>query len=299
MEKKRDNSYIFYNIIIAFGILFGIYICVFWRAADGVFVEAYSNESDYAVYSGRNVYEWWKSTLTEKEQILYDEMKESYLQFKEDFSTRLTELTFYEMENVRVALLLDHPEMFWAKLRETNTQRRNYNVNVNKKIKLSYVYTEQEAKEIKSRIEPVYIEIINGAKKKKNTLKKVQYVHDELIKLTTLETEALYDNNGRIDQSIVIIFDEQKSVCAGYAYGFKFIMDQLDIDAVVIRELVSEGAEYNHVWNMVNVYGKWYNVDVTYDKANSSNGNISNKYFLTNNKDFYTNHSMQKNIPQN
>ncbi len=168
-----------------------------------------------------------------------------------------------------------------------------------KKIQLKYFYSEEEAKEIKSRIEPFYLEIINEAKKKKNTLKKVQYVHDKLIELTTLETEALYDNNRRIDQSIVTIFDEQKSVCAGYAYGFKFIMDKLDIDTVVVKELIIEGAEYNHVWNMVNVYGKWYNVDVTYDKANSSDGNISNKYFLTNNKDFYTNHSIQENIPQN
>lgn len=295
-KRSGDEKEIFYSLVIIFSILFFIYVFFFWNKADGVFVEPLPNESDYSVYSGRNVYEWWKNTLTEKEQILYDEMKESYLQFKSDFSTKLDELTFNEMENVRVALLLDHPEMFWANLNQTNLQRNDYKINVKKKIELSYAYTEEEAIAIKTRIEPVYMEIVNGAKKQKNDYRKIKYVHDKLIKTT--EFEKISDENGRLDQSIVTIFDEHKSVCAGYAYGFKFIMDQLDIDTVVIRELVAEGAKYDHVWNMVNLYKEWYNIDVTYDKQKSTTSIVSDEYFLRNDSEFYLNHSIKKNIPQ-
>lgn len=296
-KKSGDGKEIFYSIVISFSVLFFIYVLFFWNKADGVIVEALPNESDYSVYSGRNVYEWWKSTLTEKEQILYDEMKESYLQFKTDFSTKLDELTFYEMENVRVALLLDHPEMFWTDLYKTNLQRNDYKINVKKKIELSYAYTEEEAIAIKTRIEPIYMEIVNEAKKQKNDYRKIKYVHDKLIKTT--EYEVISNENGRLDQSIVTIFDEHKSVCAGYAYGFKFIMDQLDIDTIIVRELVAEGAKYNHVWNMVNLYKEWYNIDVTYDKQTSTNNMVSDKYFLIDDDEFYLDHSMNKNIPKN
>ncbi len=113
MNKKRDNSNIYWNIVIAFVVLFVVYIIFFWRTPDRVTVEALVNESDYTVYSGRNVYEWWKSTLTENQQIFYDEMKESYLQFRKDFSTQVKELTIDEAEETYSALRLDHPEIFW------------------------------------------------------------------------------------------------------------------------------------------------------------------------------------------
>ncbi len=106
---------IIYIIFIIFGISFGIYkFFEFWNPANGIVVEAFANETDYPVYSGRNVYEWWKSTLTENQQILYDEMKESYLQFRDSFSTQLNELTTDEIEEVCNAIMTDHPEIFWS-----------------------------------------------------------------------------------------------------------------------------------------------------------------------------------------
>jgi transglutaminase/protease-like cytokinesis protein 3 len=44
-----------------------------------------------------------------------------------------------------------------------------------------------------------------------------------------------------------------------------------------------------HVWNIVKVDGKWYNIDLTWDDPILDNGEsmISYDFFLKNNEDFY------------
>jgi len=76
-------------------------------------------------------------------------------------------------------------------------------------------------------------------------------------------------------------------------------MDQLNIDSIATRDIGNEVASDNHIWNMVNLYGKWYNIDITYDHQLTKNGTISYNYFLKENSEFYKDHKMQKNIPQN
>lgn len=153
----------------------------------------------------------------------------------------------------------------------------------------------EEAEEIKSRIEPVYMEIVNEAKKQEKDFNKIKFVHDELIKMSTYNNNA----NSYEFQSIISIFDTKETVCAGYTYGFKFIMDQLEIDSIAVIDTSDENKSDNHIWNMVNLYGKWYNIDVTYDGQLSKNSSIAYNYFLKDNDEFYKDHKMQKNIPQN
>lgn len=282
--------------LLYYGILFIIYrLFFYWSAADGRVVEAFSNESDYTVYSGRNVYEWWKSTLTENEKILYDEMKESYLQFSKEFSTQLDELTTDELDKTYRALLLDHPEIFWM---DRYNMSRLPIVNIvftDKKIALGYFYTKEEAMEIKSCIEPMYLNIVNGAKKQEKDSEKIKYVHNELIKNSTYTSNV----HSHEYQSIISIFKEKKSVCAGYAYGFKFIMDQLGIESIVVKDGNNEDKKQNHVWNMVKLNEKWYNLDVSNDSQLTKNDTIAYNYFLKENSEFYKDHKMQEGIPQN
>lgn len=292
--KKALSDAIFYvgfTLIVIIIVLFFI----FCRKADDVRVESLPSE-EYSVYDGKDVYEYWKTTLNENEQILYDEIKESFLQFKEEFSTQLDEITSEEMEETYTAVKLDHPEIFWMKTYNVVLNLKE-DVNTHKKIKLIYEYNEEESKKIKAEMEPNYQKIIDGAKTQKNDFNKVKYVHDELIKNSTYtkySDEELHDY-----QSIISIFKSGNTVCAGYTYGFKFIMDELGIESIATRDVSNDDESKNHIWNMVNLYGKWYNLDVTYDGELSKGSSIAYNYFLKSNEEFYTTHKMQKNIPQN
>ena len=104
-------------VLILFGAFFGgLFVGNLYKVANkGESVNALSNEDDYPIFDGKDVYEYWRGTLNEDEQILYDEIKEAYLQFKKEFTTRLNSLTESQMRKVYLLVKLDHPEIFLGK----------------------------------------------------------------------------------------------------------------------------------------------------------------------------------------
>lgn len=293
MRKKFFD--ILSNVFLIACIMSTIYMFfIYMRVTSDDMVVALQNEVDYPIYTGSNVFEYWKSTLTDEQKVLYEEIKESYLQFKEQFGTKVKKINDEDFDKVFDAVVLDHPEIFWIDSYSTIITLNNY-INTSKIIQLRYSYTKEEAKEVKARIEPKYNEIIEEAKKRSTDYDKIKYVHDKLIEISQYHEYTPDQVNSY--QSIVSIFDMGDTVCAGYAYGFKFIMDNLGIKAIASSDVShEEDQSRNHIWNMVNLDGRWYNIDVTWDQ-NNGNGIIYN-YFLKDNDEFYKDHIMQEGIPQ-
>lgn len=295
-EKERKND-IFTYIIIIILVILGIYVWFFYRGVSKEdFAIAYEDVNQYSVYNGRNVYEYWRGTLDENQQIIYDELKEAFLQFRELFATKVDKISYNDFYKVYNMVLLDHPEIFWVDSYNV-VQTLSKNVNTNKQIRIYYVFSIEEAQEIKSRIEEKYNQIIDGAKQETTDFKKIKYVHDKLIEISKYQ-EPL-ENSTQELQTIISIFDTGYSVCAGYTNGFKFIMDNLDIKSMSMQSVGNEDKRKNHIWNMVNLYGKWYNLDVTWDSSKTENDEISYDYFLKDNDEFYTDHRMQEGMPVN
>lgn len=293
-KKKIINIFCWICYFVACLIIFGL---ILESPASKDIIQPLSNESNYPVYSGKNVYEYWKTTLSEDRQLVYDELKESFLQFKKDFSVHIDgNLSLDDFKEIYTAVLLDHPEMFWMYSYSVTTKFFSNDINTSKKIKLEYSFNEEESKDIKKRISPKYEAIINEAKKLESDYDKIKYVHDELIRLGVY---TKYDADNLVYfQSLISIFDTGETVCSGYSYGFKFIMDNLGIDCILTRDVSNEDVSKNHIWNMVKLDGIWYNIDLTYD-GNVDDEYIYYKYFLKDNEEFYKNHKMQDKIPQN
>lgn len=67
-------------------------------------------------------------------------------------------------------------------------------------------------------------------------------------------------------------------VCEGYAKGFKVLCDQLGIPCVLIGgTVVQNNVREGHMWNGVQIGGRWYLVDATWDDKVDT---ISYQYFL-------------------
>jgi len=247
--KKRKKLDILDILLILVSIIW-IYITFFLYRADGTVVQPYPNEADYPVYSGKNVYEYWKTTLSENEQILYEELKESYLQFNKSFSTQLDRLTSDELEKVNGAVKKDHPEIFWLSSYSYTSKKDKTEVNTKKTIRLFFNYDLEEAKKVKQEIEPNYMAIIQKAQELESDWDKIKLVHDQLIELGDYH---IYPKEEMDDyQSIVTIFRDGKTVCSGYSYGFKFLMDYLGIESMVCRDISHDDDPIqNHIWNLV------------------------------------------------
>jgi len=291
----KDTIITMFFIVLIGAIGFLIFISLYRNVSSKDYIKPYDDISKYEVYDGRNVNEYWKSTLNKNQKILYEEMKEAYLQFKTYFATKSKNITEESFHEVHKAILLDHPEIFWLNTYQLVRSPFSKKINNKKLIKLIFYYNKKEAIKLKEKIEPIINKYVENALKIERDFDRIVYIHDEIIKNTTYQ-----DSNERKKyQNIISILINNKSVCAGYTYTFKLIMDRLNIESTSIRD-VSKGNDDNHIWNAVKFDNRWYYIDLTWDDyvVDGKESVIYNN-FMKNYDVFYKNHSPQKNMPVN
>ena len=93
------------------------------------------------------------------------------------------------------------------------------------------------------------------------------YVHDWLTAHNVYNSAAAASGAGSHWDylpwtPVSAVTDESQPVCEGYARAFKLACDELGYPCLFV---VGYGNSERHGWNMVQVAGKWYAVDVTFD----------------------------------
>ena len=94
-----------------------------------------------------------------------------------------------------------------------------------------------------------------------------KYVHDVMTQ--TVE----YDVAAPMNQSAYSALVGGRSVCAGYARAFQYMMQQLGIPCYYCTGYAGE----DHAWNIVKIDGTYRNVDVTWDDTEEPTYNYFNK----------------------
>ena len=91
-----------------------------------------------------------------------------------------------------------------------------------------------------------------------------------------------------------------KAVCDGYASAFDILMDKLNVKSVMVDGVTANNVEdEGHQWNIVNIDGKDYHVDVTWDDLNiygggeAENGFVSYQYFLLSDDEISVDHTAE------
>ncbi len=110
-------------------------------------------------------------------------------------------------------------------------------------------------------------------------VQKVKRIHDYICENTT------YVNDGtNYCHSAHAALKAKAAVCQGYSTLFYAMCVQAGLE---VRCIPGISSNQNHLWNIVKIGNKWYNVDTTWD---SQINGVSYQYFLKNDKDF-TNHT--------
>ncbi len=122
---------------------------------------------------------------------------------------------------------------------------------------------------------------------------KIREVHNWMIENIEYDVDLVSEEPYSISGALT----EGKAVCEGYARGFKYIMDELNIPCVLVSGIGtnSNGETESHAWNYVQLEGKWYAIDVTWDDpVVIGNGYVSseNRYknFLKGSNTFFSSH---------
>lgn len=204
------------------------------------------------------------------------------------------------------ALTFDNPELFYIDVTKMNllteiTTRafsKTYKVSIggNGRSYLSDQFSTSTVDTAINNVERIKKEIIESANG--NTVDKLKVVHDYLVDNT------LYDaSDGTMVYNIYGTLVNRKSVCEGYARAFKYILDDLGIPCIIACGIGrnNSGQTESHAWNYVQIDGKWYAVDVTWDdpvnvEAENLTDEIRYGYFLKGSETFFKDHFEDGNI---
>lgn len=120
-----------------------------------------------------------------------------------------------------------------------------------------------------------------------STYEKALYVHDYLTSTTTYGfSENPYSEYGALVENM--------AVCQGYSYAYKLCMDLLEIPCITVGGEANNGEyDLSHAWNMIQIDGIWYHVDVTWDDATTSTdyGSWCHLYFCVDDEFMSQNHA--------
>lgn len=103
-----------------------------------------------------------------------------------------------------------------------------------------------------------------------NDVQKALVIHDYICDIATYPVLNSSADDKDIYHSAYGLFYDGNVVCAGYALAYSYILNLLGIPC----EYVASNA-MNHAWNAVQIDGKWYNVDLTWDDMSLYNNSMN------------------------
>lgn len=168
------------------------------------------------------------------------------------------------LRNVFAAVYNDHPELFWMDTAYSCKYRRDGRCA---EIDLQFNSTAQNLEQEKANFEAKAKEITDGARSLSSNYEREKYVHDELI------SKVDYAASAKMNQSAYSALVNGRTVCAGYARAYQYMLQQLGIPCFYCTGYAGE----SHAWNIVGLDDGYYNVDTTWDDTDDGTYDYFNK----------------------
>ena len=173
--------------------------------------------------------------------------------------------TVDEIRQAMTAVRFSHPELFFVDQEYTYSYTGNYVTGLN----FRYITgSKAEADTLIAEYETMLAEIVSGAPQDGSDFDKMLYIHDYFVR------EFCYDYTYTIRDAYTF-FKERTGVCQAYMLAMIAVAEELGLQSVPVTS-----RRMNHAWNMIELDGVWYHVDITWDDTVSYPGHTSYRYFL-------------------
>ena len=167
----------------------------------------------------------------------------------------------------------DHPELFYV------DRSYRYSASGNRITYLEPVYSAQYTRAdvavFEARVEEFLAQVVD---EEMNNVERLLAIHDALALQCAYNWEV--DTTGQAaDRGVYNAYGalvEGDAVCQGYALAYQLLVQRQGIGATI-----TTSDEMNHAWNLVQLGGNWYHVDVTWDDpVPDTPGRDRHTYFL-------------------
>lgn len=168
-----------------------------------------------------------------------------------------------EIKDVVMAVYNDHPELFWLNTIFVCKYDKN---RICAELGLEFNMTQEELAKASTDFYNTANNLLTEVEHL-GTYEKERRLHDLLI------DRIEYDKGADMNQSAYSALVEGKSVCAGYARAYQYLMQRLGIPCYYCTGY----AGTDHAWNIVALDDGYYNVDLTWDDTPGGEYDYFNK----------------------
>lgn len=230
---------------------------------------------------------------------LTDTQKEMYIRINNGVSNLDKKIVFSignenndkeDLERVIEAYYNDHPECFYLPY---NYSISNINLGVFKLsiLNLDYLVSDKiELQNMNNKLEEKVDEIIkDNITSSMTDYEKELKIHDVLVETTSYYKYEDIDKIPAIKHTAYGALIDHEAVCDGYSKAFMLILKKLDIDTIIVSGVLDN---VNHAWNIVNINGEYYHVDVTSDNTEVKTKAVIHTYFNLTEKDILKSHEI-------
>ena len=277
-------------------------------------IDSYSGEYNFNVVTNNKYY---YNQLDNTAKLIYDTIESNLSNmtsgnYEIKLSSQIADVLYEDYGENKLdtsfqsawdALMLDRVDTFFIDVTKINLKMRKttYGKKVTYALSIApadsngYLANGLESKEKVDNILNEIKETRDNIVKRLNGIdyNKIMHAHDWII--NNLQYEQNITNNNVYNLYGALI--EKSAVCEGYAETLKYILDEAGVQCVLVSGTAtnSEGKTERHEWNYVQLYGKWYAIDSTWDDpvvkgTGYVSDSIKHRYFLVGSNEMNKNH---------
>ena len=156
------------------------------------------------------------------------------------------------------AVSYDNPELFWLNQNYSYIEYGDYT-----DVKIAYLTDKQTADIGTAQIEKKVGELTEKAKSLRTDYDKELFFNNAIVNMCYYDVSTLNE----YDNSIYGVFVSGKSVCEGYSRAMQLLLNRAGIyNYLIVGDADGpDGKPEPHMWNIVEINGKKYHLDVTWN----------------------------------
>lgn len=233
-------------------------------------------------------YRHYRKCLSKVEQNAYDCLERGFL--KKERVITLNNVTVDQVNKIYNIFRYDVPLVFFVK-----------NLTFRYSLASSFVEVRPNYRFDEQKIDDTFLALLVKIESIKNSCNSLSDLQKELLIHDFFCGKDYYDLSFK-DSSFEcvgpLLFG--KGVCEGIAKAGKLLFDFVGINSIVVSgnstsEFNAGGSNNSHAWNMVEIDGKFYHLDITFDMTVKDNNCIRYDYFNLTNDEVLIDHSYQVN----
>ncbi|MCR5271407.1 MAG: hypothetical protein K6E13_00280 [Lachnospiraceae bacterium] len=210
------------------------------------------------------------SMLGDDDRTIYNEILTTIM--NHDSNVAIQTRSPEKLDDVFNRVLADHGELFWV----SGYSYTEYTIGgmvVGIEFTPGYSMTKTERDSIQEQIDSAVSGYTDAVPAEADDYTKLKILY------TLLASNVTYDKNAKDNQTIVSVFLNRSTVCQGFANALQYLATKCGIQSIVVTGM---GMEELHAWNMINIEGSFYHVDVTWANTTFTDTETENSASIIN-----------------